>query len=132
MRRSSNTANSRRVPRRPGFTLIELLVSIAIIGILTALLLPAVQMTLEAARRKQCVNNLRQLVLAAHNFEQSHIRLPPGMDFQHVGPIIYLLPYLDQSKYYDEFSFDNRFVYWYQNPSNRPPLQGAPFVSFPV
>ena len=64
--------------RRPGFTLVELLVVIAIIGILVAMLLPAVQAAREAARRSHCVNNLRQIGLAAHNFENVHKRFPPG------------------------------------------------------
>ncbi len=61
-----------------GFTLVELLVVIAIIGILVGLLLPAVQAAREAARRMSCSNNLKQLALAAHNFESSYKTMPPG------------------------------------------------------
>src|SRR4051812_29051532 len=104
--------------RRRGFTLIELLVVIAIIGILIALLLPAVQMAREAARRTSCTNTLKQIGLALTNYIDVNGRLPfgtAGRTFPPSGskPLLWscvslstnvmLLPYLEQDALYQQF-----------------------------
>src|SRR3954451_2116634 len=90
---------------RRGFTLIELLVVIAIIAVLIALLLPAVQAAREAARRMQCVNNLKQLGLAIQNYISSNDSLPPtGAIVQPIGDFgmkTRLLPFIEQAALYN-------------------------------
>jgi prepilin-type N-terminal cleavage/methylation domain-containing protein len=99
---------SRQVaPRRRGFTLVELLVVIAIIGVLVALLLPAVQSAREAARRMSCTNKIKQIALAVHSFEDSQKTFPAGNIVRQGPPnnrndhyetwSISILPYLEQS-----------------------------------
>jgi prepilin-type N-terminal cleavage/methylation domain-containing protein len=100
---------SPRNPCRRGFTLIELLVVIAIIAILIALLLPAVQQAREAARRTECKNKLKQLVLAAHNFHDVHRKFPwtyyddrYATDSYGWSWIANMLPYIEQKALYDQ------------------------------
>jgi prepilin-type N-terminal cleavage/methylation domain-containing protein/prepilin-type processing-associated H-X9-DG protein len=98
--------------RTRGFTLIELLVVIAIIGVLIALLLPAVQAAREAARRAQCVNNLKQLALAALNYESANGVLPAqGMQVQSpywgygdCSTFVRMLPYFEQAAIYNAYN----------------------------
>jgi prepilin-type N-terminal cleavage/methylation domain-containing protein/prepilin-type processing-associated H-X9-DG protein len=101
-----------RSPRRGrAFTLVELLVVIAIIGILIALLLPAVQAAREAARRSQCVNNLKQIGLALHNYHDTYQRFPAGAwccggnnsGFARKLPMLgAILPFVEQQPLYDQ------------------------------
>jgi prepilin-type N-terminal cleavage/methylation domain-containing protein len=128
-----------------GFTLVELLVVIAIIGLLIALLLPAVQAAREAARRMQCSNNLKQFGLAIHNFLDTQNGLPPAAAGEprndtndgYYGPSFFVLlfPYMEQQPLYDTLcSFDTTsgniagFNYnrswWDGLPTSNPGLQG--------
>ena len=89
--------------RRSGFTLVELLVVIAIIGILVALLLPAVQAAREAARRTQCTNNMKQFGLGLQNYLSAKKTFPPGSiaDTSRVSLHVRLLPYMENQPLYD-------------------------------
>ncbi len=119
--------------RRSGFTLIELLVVIAIIGVLIALLLPAVQAAREAARRSQCTNNLKQIGIAIHNYESTFKVYPFGKGSSYApslpGTPVYarwsaqsqLLMYLEQGVLFNSINFDL--------PPETPGMAGAvPFM----
>jgi prepilin-type N-terminal cleavage/methylation domain-containing protein/prepilin-type processing-associated H-X9-DG protein len=113
-----------------GFTLVELLVVIAIIGVLVALLLPAVQAAREAARRMRCSNNIKQIALACHNYESTFGTFPPGgivsyrpgvavteSNFCTVGSdttqapwSVLILPYLEESNLHSRFDFSKPFT----------------------
>jgi prepilin-type N-terminal cleavage/methylation domain-containing protein len=107
--------------RTSGFTLVELLVVIAIIGVLVALLLPAVQAAREAARRSSCSNKLRQLAIGLHNHHDTYDKFPPGCQglvFRQPNPtnaaanlpgtswIVFTLPFIEQRPLYDRYRFD--------------------------
>ncbi|MEQ8638925.1 DUF1559 domain-containing protein [Gimesia maris] len=92
-------------PRKRGFTLIELLVVIAIIAILIALLLPAVQQAREAARRSTCKNNMKQLGLAMHNYNEIYTSLPIGTQTgSYPNWRVAILPYIDQANVYAQLT----------------------------
>ena len=127
---------------RPGFTLVELLVVIAIIGILVALLLPAVQAAREAGRRSSCQNNLKQLALAAHNFHDTFKnRLPPGAanDMAPFGTDttgaqwgsswkVYVLPFMEQTNIYTKWQFYTQSGY--QNGNNADSIANVTIPAF--
>src|SRR4051794_19170772 len=117
--------------RRRAFTLIELLVVIAIIAVLIGLLLPAVQSAREAARRIQCVNNLKQLELALQNYHDTTNAFPPAAQggvasvYMNYTGYSFLLPYLEQAAAFNTFNFslnlsagDLGLYYGWTHPGN--------------
>jgi prepilin-type N-terminal cleavage/methylation domain-containing protein/prepilin-type processing-associated H-X9-DG protein len=105
----------KRIGPRSGFTLIELLVVIAIIAVLIALLLPAVQAAREAARRLQCVNNLKQIGLASHSYANTYGSFPIGhgpVNYNDWGGTAFILPFAEQTPLYNSINF----VYGGANP----------------
>ncbi len=102
--------------RSKAFTLVELLVVIAIIGILVGMLLPAVQSVREAARLTSCKNNIRQISLAAQNYQAAHQRLPPGWKANSSSSELgwgwnsYILPFLDQNNVFEDIEFREKLL----------------------
>ena len=130
-----------RSKARGAFTLIELLVVIAIIAVLIALLLPAVQSAREAARRAQCVNNMKQIGLGILNFESTNSYMPPNVDYlvppylpdpdpstagfpsqENAGNFTRCLPYMEQQNVYNLINFNLAAF----DQKNVPPIVGGP------
>ena len=114
--------------RRPGFTLVELLVVIAIIGVLVALLLPAVQAARESARRMQCANHLKQLGLGAQNFVDNKGWFPPNRlgNVPATAPTttawltwaVVMLPFIEQQSYYQLWDETHTYA-WHPETTTR-------------
>ncbi|EAQ82282.1 DUF1559 domain-containing protein [Blastopirellula marina] len=107
--------------KKSGFTLVELLVVIAIIGVLIALLLPAVQQAREAARRMQCTNNLKQLTLALHNYHDVNQNFPmaAASDSGRIGVLCRLLPFIEQQNLYDQIEYGTSYQANFDLAKNR-------------
>jgi prepilin-type N-terminal cleavage/methylation domain-containing protein/prepilin-type processing-associated H-X9-DG protein len=125
-----------RITGRRGFTLVELLVVIAIIGILIALLLPAVQAAREAARRSQCTNNLKQLGLALHNHHDTYKKFPSGgahtgnssREMWGWGALI--LPFIEEGNLHSQLRVDQQDLHVTLTNTNLRPLVQSPLEAF--
>src|SRR5262245_43456923 len=116
----------RRTPGDPphAFTLIELLVVMAILGVLIALLLPAVQRVREAANRTTCANNLKQIGVALHHYHDAHNKIPPSRLVDHHATwAVLLFPYLEEDNLYRQWNIQKEY-YEQSDLARRTPVRG--------
>jgi prepilin-type N-terminal cleavage/methylation domain-containing protein len=114
---------------RRAFTLVELLVVIAIIGILVALLLPAIQAARESARRMDCISRLRQLGIAAHNYHDTMKQFPPHGNYPtHLSSQARMLPYIENAAIHD---LVNQTTHWRDTTNTRAYLTPVTFFRCP-
>lgn len=117
MKQSAHRTTNNETDRR-GFTIVELLVVIAVISLLIALLVPAVQQSREASRRTECKNNLKQIGIAIHGFHGAREFLPPSRNYDHYMTWAFLvLPYMEQFNLFE--SWDPGLKYYYQTDEAR-------------
>ena len=145
---ANRTSRQRHLPRPTGFTLVELLVVIAIIGILIALLLPAVQAAREAARRTQCKNKMHQLGIALQNFHDTNGRFPEGArgrylqsstlaynngapGFKRVAFAIHVFPFIEEGTLHDNYDFSRSSYHAMVNDPNSPFTVSQPAFTCP-
>ncbi|MCP4788338.1 MAG: DUF1559 domain-containing protein [Fuerstiella sp.] len=137
MKRFSHHGHLNSFKKRGGFTILEVLVVIAVISLLVALTVPAVQQSREAARRTQCKNNLKQIGIAIHGYHETFKYLPPSRNYDHYTSWAFLiLPHLEQINLFD--SWDPELKYYYQSDEARlthiplymcPSRRGGPMAS---
>jgi prepilin-type N-terminal cleavage/methylation domain-containing protein/prepilin-type processing-associated H-X9-DG protein len=137
-----STPTARRSATHSGFTLVELLVVIAIIGVLVALLLPAVQASREAARRSSCANNVRQIIIALHDYEHAHEHFPAGStnptgpiknlpQGDHMSWIARILPDLGEQARFRQIDFTVGAYHKLNNPMRQTMIQTLMCPSWP-
>lgn len=131
MQRRHHPGGRPAASKRGGFTLVELLVVIAIIGTLVGLLLPAVQSSIEAGRRATCVNQLKQIGLAAQTFVDAKNRLPPGQDLKGYAWGTYILPFMEGEDIYSRLDLTQPVGAW-QDGANAAVISDASARALPI
>lgn len=112
--------------RRTGLTLLEVLVVIAIIGLLLAIIMPAVLSSREAARKLECLSNVRQIAIAASNYAVDHEVFPPSSGLDKPSYLVRLLPYLDATNLYNKFDLNEDMSKQFKLAELRPGVMACP------